>query len=81
MLTAVVLATEEVPDPNDVVAGWTGFIVFIGLILAVAFLGWSLSKQLKKADRAEEQGLYDPSEKRQRTAPADEPERDNPEAP
>jgi hypothetical protein len=65
---ASVVAAEEGPEPDDVVAGWVGFAVFIGLILAVAVLGWSLSKQLKKADRAAELGLYDPSEKDERAA-------------
>ena len=65
---ASVMAAEEGPEPDDVVAGWVGFAVFIGLILAVAVLGWSLTKQLKKADRAAELGLYDPSEKDERAA-------------
>lgn len=58
VLDVMVRAAEESPEPNDVVAGWTGFAVFVLLFLAVAFLGWSLTKQLKKVDRAEEQGLY-----------------------
>jgi hypothetical protein len=60
----ILLAEEKSPPANEVVAGWTGFVVFIGLILAVAFLGWSLTRQLKKADRAAEAGLYDPSDER-----------------
>jgi hypothetical protein len=59
-----VLATDPVPEANDVKAGWVAFAIFIGLILAVAFLGWSLVKQLRKVDAAEEAGLYDPSEKK-----------------
>lgn len=54
----IVRAAEETPEPNDVVAGWTGFTVFVLLIVAVAVLGWSLTKQLKKVDRAEAAGLY-----------------------
>jgi hypothetical protein len=54
----IVRAAEETPEPNDVVAGWTGFAVFILLIVAVAIIGWSLTKQLKKVDRAEAEGVY-----------------------
>ncbi len=57
MLT-LVRAAEEAPDPNDVVAGWVGFAVFVGLIVAVALLGWSLTKHLRKTDRAAEQGVF-----------------------
>ncbi|WP_310964921.1 hypothetical protein [Nocardioides terrisoli] len=57
---------DKTPKPNDVKAGWGAFALFIGLALAVAFLGWSLSKQLKKAQRAEDEGKYDPSDKRPR---------------
>jgi hypothetical protein len=35
----------------------------------VAFLGFSLVKQLRKVDAAEEAGLYDPSDKKKPTAP------------
>lgn len=55
LLTAV---EEQAPDDEDVVAGWMGFAVFIFLILAVALLGWSLIRHLRKADTAKEQGAY-----------------------
>lgn len=64
------LSVMAVPDDEDVVAGWTAFVVIIVLVLAVAFLGFSLTKQLKKVDRAEEEGLYDPSTKKARAARA-----------
>jgi hypothetical protein len=73
-MTLVSLAlsvADQVPEDEDVVAGWTAFAVFALLILAVVFLGFSLTKQLKKADRAEEAGLYDPSDrKKQKRADA-----------
>ena len=75
-MTLVSLAlwvAEQAPEDEDVVAGWTAFAVFGLLIAAVVFLGFSLTKQLKKADRAEEAGLYDPSDrKKQRRADASE---------
>lgn len=60
----VVSLVDDVPEPNDVKAGWLAFGIFILLILAVAFLGWSLVRQLRKVDAAEEAGLYDPSDKK-----------------
>lgn len=80
VLAAVVTFADESPEPEDVKAGWLAFGVFILLILAVAFLGWSLVKQLRKVDAAEEAGLYAPSDKKQRVEipveqPADRPGR------
>ncbi|WP_141014266.1 hypothetical protein [Nocardioides sambongensis] len=49
---------EKAPDANDVVAGWMGFAVFIGLILAVVVLGWSLVRQLRKTDKAAADGVF-----------------------
>jgi hypothetical protein len=53
MTAAVVLATQG-PNPDDVTAGWIGFVVFIGLAVAVVFLWLSFRKQLKKIDFEEE---------------------------
>jgi hypothetical protein len=67
LLTAVPLLlvrlVDEVPEAEDVKAGWLAFGIFLGLGVAVAFLGWSLSKQLRKAQAAEDAGLYDPSDR------------------
>jgi hypothetical protein len=57
---------DQPPADNDVVAGPWGFLIFFLLLLAVAFLGWSFRKQLKKTDAAAEAGLYDPSEPKRR---------------
>lgn len=65
-VAAAVVATDPTPKDNDVVAGWGGFAVFILLILAVAFLGWSLTRQLKKAQHAADEGKFDPSDKKPR---------------
>jgi hypothetical protein len=73
-MTLVSLAlwvVEQAPEDEDVVAGWTAFAVFGLLIAAVVFLGFSLTKQLRKADQAEEAGLYDPSDKKKRADAAD----------
>lgn len=54
----LVRLVEEGPAPEDVKAGPIAFVVFIGLILAVAFLGFSLVKQLRKAEAAKDAGVY-----------------------
>jgi predicted permease len=69
-LTLVVSFADTVPKDEDVKAGWLAFAIFIGLVLAVAFLGFSLVKQLRKVDAAEEAGLYDPSDKKKPQAPS-----------
>ena len=76
LLPLVTSLVDDVPEDEDVKAGWIAFAIFIGLVLAVAFLGWSLVKQLRKVDAAEEAGLYDPSSKKKAPLPpiqSDEP--------
>jgi hypothetical protein len=62
LLTAVVSLADEVPQDDDVKAGWLAFGILIALIVAVALLGFSLVKQLRKAKAAQEAGVYDPSD-------------------
>lgn len=49
---------DKAPDDNDVVAGPIGAIIFIALILAVALIGWALTRSLRTAERAKEAGVY-----------------------
>jgi hypothetical protein len=49
---------DKAPDPEDVKAGWGAFAIFAGLALAVALLGWSLTKQLKKTKANAEAGVF-----------------------
>lgn len=76
LLPLVTSLVDDVPEDEDVKAGWVAFAIFIGLVLAVALLGFSLVKQLRKVDAAEEAGLYDPSSKKK--APLPPVESDNP---
>lgn len=58
LLTAfasLLVLAQDVPDPEDVKAGWLGFAVFLLLAAAVAFLGFSLRKHLRRVN-FEEQG-------------------------
>ena len=65
LVTALVLingglidGVERGPEPEDVKAGWLAFVVFLLLCAAVAFLGFSLVKQLRKAQAAKDAGVY-----------------------
>jgi hypothetical protein len=58
VLPFVLPLTDPSPQPEDVKAGWTAFAVFILLAVAVALLGFSLVKQLKKAQAAKDAGVY-----------------------
>jgi hypothetical protein len=49
------------PPDNSVVAGWVAFLLFVVLILAIAFLGFSLVKHLRKANEAAGTGAFDAS--------------------
>ncbi len=76
---SLTVLTDEAPAPEDVKAGWTAFAVFFLLIAAVVFLGFSLVKQLRKAEAARKAGVYgDPVEESGDVA--DEEPRDRPTA-
>jgi hypothetical protein len=62
MYAQVFLLVTEGPDPADVKAGWGAFGLFLLLIAAVVFLGFSLAKQLRKAQAARDAGVYDDPE-------------------
>lgn len=59
LLQVITLLADQAPEPEDVKAGWTAFVIFILLILAVVLLGFSLVKQLRKAQAAQDAGVYD----------------------
>jgi hypothetical protein len=54
----VVRLADETPKPEDVKAGWTALVLFLLLALAVVLLGFSLTKQLRKAQAAKDAGVY-----------------------
>ena len=54
----IVRVADETPEDEDVKAGWTAFVLFLLLIAAVVFLGFSLVKQLRKAQAAKDAGVY-----------------------
>jgi hypothetical protein len=58
-VVALALASDPRPDDNNVVAGWVGAAVFVGLIVAVVFIFRSFTKQMKKVEKADAAGVYD----------------------
>ena len=75
VLPFVLRLADETPQPEDVKAGWTAFAVFLLLGVAVALLGWSLVRQLRKAQAAKDAGVYgDEPEQSREDEPQDEPE-------
>jgi hypothetical protein len=54
VLVPLLAVAQEGPDPEDVKAGWLGLTVFLLLAVAVAFLGFSLRKHLRKVDFEEQ---------------------------
>lgn len=59
LLWLIVRAAETVPDDDDVVAGAWGAATFVGLLLALAVLGYSLNKHLRKAEANKQAGLFE----------------------
>lgn len=62
LIATLLPLVDPVPTDEDVVAGWVGFAVFIGLAVAVAVIGWALSRSLRKSRDTAEHGGYDPSD-------------------
>ncbi len=58
VVAALVRAEEKAPPAEDTVAGWIGFSVFMFLVLAVAVIGWSLTRHLRKVDRSRDEGVF-----------------------
>jgi TRAP-type C4-dicarboxylate transport system permease small subunit len=68
-IVALALASDPRPADNNVVAGWVGAAVFVGLILAVVLILRSFTKQLKKVNAAEQAGVFeDESEAAERSS-------------
>jgi len=57
-LAGVAVLVDKTPATDDVKAGWGAFAVFLLLALAVAFLGWSLTRHLRKARANADAGVF-----------------------
>ncbi len=49
---------DQAPDPEKVKAGPIALAIFLALCVAVALLCWSFVRQLRKAQRAKDAGVY-----------------------
>jgi len=58
--TEALVSAKDKPVDQDtnIVAGWLGFWIFVALIVAVAIIGWALTRSLRTADRAKDAGVY-----------------------
>ncbi|WP_436700090.1 hypothetical protein [Nocardioides sp. BYT-33-1] len=57
--TGLLFAKDEPVDQDtNIVAGWTALWIFLALIVAVALIGWALTRSLRTADRAKQAGVY-----------------------
>jgi TRAP-type C4-dicarboxylate transport system permease small subunit len=63
-VVALALASDPRPDDNNVVAGWVGAVVLVGLVVAVVFILRSFTKQMKKVREARDAGVFDEEPKR-----------------
>jgi hypothetical protein len=64
MTTLWLLAQEEVPEPDDVTAGWTGLIVLVLLAVATGFLLRSMNKRLRSIHFDDDDDDADPRDER-----------------
>ena len=62
-VSVLALAADKVPAPEDVKAGWLALGVFVALAVAVALLGVSLTRHLRKARDNADHGAFDPTDK------------------
>ncbi|MEO5653661.1 MAG: hypothetical protein ABIN79_07100 [Marmoricola sp.] len=68
LLPYLAVGVDPVPAPEDVKAGWGAFAVFIALGIAVALLGFSLFRHLRKARDNAEAGMFDGGDEKPRPA-------------
>lgn len=54
----IILLEDPTPKPTEVKAGPLGFALWIFMIIAVVVIGFSLVKQLRKAQAAKDAGVY-----------------------
>ena len=58
VLTFVLPLVDRVPKDDDVMTGWTAFAIFVALAVAVALLGVSLGRHLRKAQANKDAGMF-----------------------
>jgi predicted permease len=61
-MNTLAVLVDKIPSDDDIGAGVGYLVVFILLVLAVAFIGWSLTKHLRKVRENAEAGVFDPQD-------------------
>ena len=69
LASRLVTWADKAPEDKDVKAGWGAFFIFLGLAAAVALLGWSLVRQLKRAKANADAGVFGPEDMESPTDP------------
>ena len=59
----LVVLADPTPAKEDVKAGWGAFFLFLALAAAVAVLGWSLVRHLRKAKENADAGVFGTDDK------------------
>lgn len=59
-MNALAVLVDKVPSDNEIGAGVGYLVVFLLLVAAVVFLGFSLNKQLRKTRANAEHGVFGP---------------------
>lgn len=81
LLSALLVAVEETPRPvpedSEVKAGYIALLLWLGMAVAVALLGWSLVRQFRKVEASREAGVYGDPVTGQPTDTPDETRRDD----
>jgi hypothetical protein len=49
---------DPTPTADDTKAGWGAFMIFLAMAVAVALLGWSLTRHLKRTKLNAEEGVF-----------------------
>ena len=60
---ALAPGADDAPAPEDYKAGWVGFAVIMALVVAVALLGVSLTRHLRKAKDNADHGVFGSDDK------------------
>ncbi|MGO4255981.1 hypothetical protein [Marmoricola sp. RAF53] len=61
-LAGLVGSADPAPAADDVKAGWGAFGIFLLMAAAVALLGWSLVRHLKKTKANAAAGVFGPED-------------------
>lgn len=69
--TFVSLALDPAPDKEDIRAGWGALGLFLLMAVAVALLGWSLTRHLKKTQLNADAGVFGDVEAKKPETPTD----------